>query len=216
MNKAPIDLMLFDFDGTLFDSIPSAVSAVQMMLAELNYPPKTAEEINRHVGFGEVPLISGSIGTDEPERVKTAMATYLRHLKGHTIHHISLFPHVKEMLEHFSPKPKFILSNKSDELMGIILKNNDLAKYFEKVMGGDTSPCLKPDPCVINDLLAKKKIDPKRALLVGDMVVDIQTGKNAGIITCGVTYGFDGKEKLQAAKPDYLIDDILKLTELFD
>jgi phosphoglycolate phosphatase len=130
------------------------------------------------------------------------MATYLRHLKGHTIHHILLFPHVREMLEHFSPKPKFILSNKSDELMGIILKNNDLSKYFEKVMGGDTSPCLKPDPCVINDLLAKKKIDPKRTLLVGDMEVDIKTGQNAGILTCGVTYGFDGKDKLQAAKPD--------------
>ena len=216
MPKIPIDLILFDFDGTLFDSIPSAVSAVQMMLSELNYPAKTAEEIHSHVGFGETPLISGAIGSDDPERVKTAMETYLRHLKKHTIHHILLFPHVKEMLEHFSPKPKFILSNKSDELMGIILKNNDLLKYFEKVMGGDTSPCLKPDPCVINELLAKKKIDPKRTLLVGDMVVDIKTGQNAGILTCGVTYGFDGKEKLQAAKPDYLIDDILKLTELFE
>jgi len=215
MNKAPIDLMLFDFDGTLFDSIPSAVSAVQMMLAALNYPPQTPEEIHRHVGFGEVPLISGSIGTDDPERVKQAMETYLWHLKHHTIHHIQLFPHVREMLEHFSPKPKFILSNKSDELMNIILEKNDLLKYFEKVMGGDTSPCLKPDPCVINELLAKKKIDPKRVLLVGDMVVDIQTGKNAGIITCGVTYGFDGKEKLEASHPDHLIDDILKLTELF-
>jgi phosphoglycolate phosphatase len=86
--------------------------------------------------------------------------------------------------------------------------------YFAQVLGGDSAPCLKPDPGAVKALLRKEKISQDKALLVGDMTVDIETGKNAGIMTCAVTYGFDSKEKLAALKPDLMIDDFGKLKEL--
>jgi len=216
LKRIPIDLLLFDFDGTLADSIPPAVAAIQAMLKELGLPSKTKEEINRHVGFGEIPLISGAIGSKDPGRLKKAMEAYSNHYIREGIRTIPLYPHVTEMLEIFKNKTKAIVSNKKDEFIRIILDRHKLTSFFDEILGGDTAPCLKPDPGTLLKLLEKYKVTPERALFIGDMVVDVETGKNAKTHTCAVTYGFDNKEKLEKAGPDFLIDDILKLKELIE
>jgi phosphoglycolate phosphatase len=96
----------------------------------------------------------------------------------------------------------------------IILEDHGLSGTFAAILGGDTSPCLKPDPCAIVKFMNDRNIKKDRALMVGDMTVDIETGKNAGIHTCAVTYGFDSKEKLIRSSPDFIIDDILELKRI--
>lgn len=214
--KIQIDLLMFDFDGTLADSIPPAIKAVQKMMVELGYPFKTEKEIGQYVGFGEVPLISGSIGSEDPETVKRAMQVYFRHYLNEGIGGISLYPHVREMIERFKDKKKMIISNKKDDFIRIILKNYNLSDHFIEILGGDSAPCLKPDPCALLKALKEHNIPPERAIFIGDMTVDIETGKNAGVWTCGVTYGFDGRAKLAKAKPDFLIDDLLELENVLE
>ena len=214
--KLKIDLLIFDLDGTLTDSIPPAVESIQKMMAELGFPPKTKEEINQHVGFGELPLVSGAIGTSEPKALKKALETYFKHYVQEGIKRVPLYPHVNELLEHFKSKIKVIVSNKKYEFIKIILDNYQLTPYFKEILGGDTAPCLKPDPCMIIDLLKKYNVAKERALFIGDMTVDVETGKNAGIHTCAVTYGFDGRAKLETAQPDFLINDLLELTKLIE
>jgi len=211
--KIPIDLLIFDFDGTLTDSIPAAEDAIQVMIAELNYPYRTREEIREHIGFGEWALVSGSIGLEDEEKVKAAQRIYYEHVLNN-LNEISLYPHVKEFLELFKDKIKIIISNKRDEFIKRILDIHKLTAYFKEVLGGDSSPCLKPDPCALLGIIEKYKVPNDRVLLIGDMTVDIETGKNAGVKTCAATYGFDGKEKLKKSNPDLLIDDILELKEL--
>ena len=210
----PIDLIIFDFDGTLADSIPGAVAAIQDMLRELGYPHKTAEEIGEHVGFGEDPLVSGAIGTKDPDKLKEATRIYFKHYLDKWIKSIELYPHVREFLEKFKQKKLVILSNKKEEFIRIILKDHGIARYFKEILGGDTAPCLKPDPCEVLNIIKRHGVKKERTLFVGDMTVDIKTGKNAGILTCGTTYGFDGREKLVAERPDFLIDDLWTLSEL--
>jgi phosphoglycolate phosphatase len=209
-----IELLILDFDGTLTNSIPPAVNAIQAMIAELGFPFKTKEEINQHVGYGEAPLVSGSIGTREPGLLKTAMEVYFKHYLREGIKTAPLYPHVKEFLEYFKNKVMIIVSNKRDEFIRMILDRHQLTAYFTEILGGDTALCLKPDPCVILDLLKKYKVSPRQALFIGDMTIDVETGKNAGIHTCAVTYGFDPKAKLEKAKPDFLIGDLLELSKL--
>jgi phosphoglycolate phosphatase len=209
----PVDLLLFDFDGTLADSLPAAVASIQAMLQELKYPPKTAAEINGYIGFGEIALVAGSIGTDDPAKVKQARDNYYHQVRT-LVPQVKLYPHVRETLKYFSDKIKVVLSNKRDEFIHLILEEQGVRPYFAQVLGGDSAPCLKPDPGAVKALLRKEKISQDKALLVGDMTVDIETGKNAGIMTCAVTYGFDSKEKLAALKPDLMIDDFGKLKEL--
>ncbi|MCU0641943.1 MAG: HAD hydrolase-like protein [Candidatus Margulisbacteria bacterium] len=206
------DLLLFDLDGTLADSLPAAVSAVQAMLAELKYPPKSVAEINGYIGFGEVALVAGSIGTTEPEKVEQARARYYHYVRE-SIPTVPLFPRVAATLWELKP-PKIVLSNKRDEFIRLILEHHGLVPAFAEILGGDSAPCLKPDPCAIIGLIKKYRVAPERVLLIGDMTVDIETGKNAGVKTCGVTYGFDGLDKLAAHRPDYLIDDFARLREI--
>ena len=211
----PIDLIMFDFDGTIADSLPAAIEAIQAMLKELGYPFKTKEEIGRHIGFGEIPLVSGSIGTDDPEKIKIAQEIYYQYnLKF--IEEVLLYPQVKDMLEYFKDKIKIVISNKRDEFIKRILENHEIDRYFAEILGGDSAPCLKPDPCAIIDVLKKHKISPDRALFIGDMIVDIETGKNAKVKTCAVTYGFHTRNQLKSADPDFLIDDLIELKQLIE
>jgi phosphoglycolate phosphatase len=106
-----------------------------------------------------------------------------------------------------------IISNKSDRFIRLILKNHGLLKHFREILGGDTASCLKPDPCMLKRLMEKYHVPPRRALFIGDMTIDIETGKNAGVLTCGLTYGFDGREKLKRMAPDFLVDDLMELIE---
>jgi phosphoglycolate phosphatase len=212
----PIDLLIMDFDGTLTDSIPPAIVAVQKMVKKLGRPFKTKEQINKYVGYGEIPLIEGSIGSKDPGLMKKAMKAYEAIYMKEGLQKVVLYPHIREFLEYFKNKPKIIVSNKKDIFIKMILKNLKLSNYFKEVHGGDTMPCLKPDPYAINMMIKKYRVPKDRVLFIGDMTVDIETGKNAGVRTCAVTYGFDSVDKLKKRKPDIMIDDLMELKGLIE
>ncbi|KAF0134412.1 MAG: phosphoglycolate phosphatase [Candidatus Saganbacteria bacterium] len=212
----PIDLFIFDFDGTLADSIPAAVKSIQAMILELGFAPKTDEEIFKFVGYGEVPLVSGAISSKDPKVIERAMRVYFKHYLDNGIKNIKLYPGIKEILEYYKDKVKIIISNKKDEFIRLILTEKEIIKCFDEIFGGDNAPCLKPDPCVIIKALNKYKIKKEKALIVGDMTIDVETGRNAGIRTCAATYGFQSKDELLQAKPDFVIDGIRELEKLFN
>jgi len=207
-----IDMLIFDFDGTLTNSLPPAIRAMQEMLKELGLPQKSAEEIKKHIGYGERPFVSGSIGSDDDEKIENAKQAYYR-IYTEKLKEIQLYPHVKEVLRYFKDKIKVIVSNKRDKFIKLLLDLHSLSGQFTEVLGEDSIEIHKPDPTAINALLKKYNVAPDRALFIGDMTVDIETGKNAGTHTCGVTYGFHGREKLKKANPDFLIDDMLELKQ---
>lgn len=210
--KLPIDMLIFDFDGTLADSLPLAIEAMREMLKKLGYPIKSKEEISQYIGYGERPFVSGSIGREDEDLIMKARQAYFE-IYAEKLKGISLYPHIKETLIFFKSKIKVIISNKRQKFIKMILDRHQAADQFAEILGEENSFCLKPDPCMILELIKKYKIAPGKTLLVGDMTIDIQTGKNAGVHTCAVTYGFDSREKLAGAKPDIMIDDILQLKE---
>jgi len=87
-------------------------------------------------------------------------------------------------------------------------------KYFDAIVGGDNEDYLKPDPHYINKCLKDFGIEPERAIMVGDMYIDIQTGKNAKITTCAVTYGIGKREDFIKYNPDYIINDMIELKKI--
>ncbi|MDD5382895.1 MAG: HAD-IA family hydrolase, partial [Candidatus Margulisbacteria bacterium] len=157
--------------------------------------------------------VAGSIGTTDKSKVTEAQGEYYR-IHAEKLKDIPLYPHVKETIEHFKNKKLAIISNKRDEFIRKILKQHGLGHRFADILGGDTANCLKPDPCAVKLIMQKHDIPPDRTLIVGDMTVDVETGKNAGVRTCAVTYGFDNRAKLEQARPDLLIDDFQELTNL--
>ncbi|MEA3493150.1 MAG: HAD family hydrolase [Candidatus Margulisiibacteriota bacterium] len=192
--------------------LPPAIDAMQEMLDEEGFSFKTKTEISSFIGYGERPFIAGSIGSEDEDDIARGKNSYYR-IYGEKLQKIKPYPHVKEILKLFKNKKKIIISNKKDIFIKMILKNLKLNSLFAEVLGEDSIENHKPDPTSINTLLKKYKINPQRALIVGDMTVDIETGKNAGTLTCGVAYGFHGREKLMKAKPDFLVDDLSELKQ---
>ena len=206
-----IDLIMLDFDGTIADSLPAAIASVQAMLGELGYAAKNAEEIGRYIGFGERALVRGAIGTPNEKLLGQAQAVYYKH-NLENIKNVKLYPHVKEFLETYKNKLKVVISSKRDEFIELILNKQRIDNYFAEIKGGDSSACLKPDPCAINEILKKYNIAAGQALYIGDMTVDVETGRNAGVLTCAVTYGFHAAETLRKAGPDIIVDDLMELS----
>ena len=88
--------------------------------------------------------------------------------------------------------------------------------YFEDILGADDVECMKPSACPLDITVKRFNISKERTMIVGDMDIDILAGKKAGIWTCAVTYGIGEKAKIIKAKPDYIIDSLLKLKEIIN
>lgn len=210
-----IDLIFFDLDGTLVDSKEGIVQAVNYALKQVGLKEKPVEEIAAFIGTGEEDLIRKSLGLahqDLFEKARNLFGDYRRSFTDN----VSLYPGVKEMLEYFKNKKKIIVTNRKHEFALLTLKALGIDKYFQDIIGGDDANCLKPSSCPLDKIIHRLKMTKKQAIMVGDMDIDVLTGKNAGILTCAVTYGIGKKEDILASSPDYVIDDIARLKELIN
>jgi phosphoglycolate phosphatase len=104
-----------------------------------------------------------------------------------------------------------VLTNKPERVSREILEGLGVAELFRFIYGGNTFETKKPDPLGLRTLLENTGAEGRSAIIVGDSDVDVQTGVNAGVWTCGVTYGF-GTLEPESNPPDLIID---VLPELF-
>jgi phosphoglycolate phosphatase len=211
-----IDLFLFDLDGTLIDSKRDIAASVNFTMAKLGLPPLAEDLIYSFVGNGVTPLIRKTVEAAGGTSFEQALAIFMTHYDQHLLDTTDTFPGVRDVLKHFQTTKKIVVTNKSQGFSEKILKGIDLARFFDGVFGGDTSFPKKPDPAVIHHLLKAYDVSPNRSLMVGDSRVDMDTGKNAGILTCGVTYGFRPRKELEDMQPDFLIDGFSELSRLFN
>ncbi len=211
----PIDLLIYDLDGTLIDSVQDIVSAVNFMLGELKLPARSQEEIRSFIGDGIQNLVDRAIGRENlsmrARALKVVKARYSEHLLDHT----KLYPGVPEVLKHFRAKKQVVVTNKPEKFSVTILEGFEIGKLFGRVIGGDTIRTKKPSPEAVFQILNEFGVMPERAVIIGDSAIDIETGKNAKITTCAVTYGLGDQEALRQSKPDFVIGRIGELVKLF-
>ena len=95
----------------------------------------------------------------------------------------------REALDYFRDKKRAVVSNKICRLTVEVVRGLGIAEEFDAILGGDSAAQKKPHPALLNHVLAQFDIAPNRALMIGDGDTDIEAGKRAGVVTCGVTYG---------------------------
>ena len=213
---AEISVIFFDVDGTLVDSRKDIVKAINYTLRRLGLPRKPAREIVSYVGTGVRDLVEKSLRNGKAARVDKAVKIFSAYYTKHSADFSKLYPHVKEILVYLKDKRKFILTNRYKDFADATLRELEIRRYFEDIIGGDDEDCKKPSACVLEKVLSKLKIDRRKAMIVGDMAIDIETGKNSGVKTCWVTYGLGRRKDFPARgkarlKPDYIIDDLIEL-----
>ena len=106
-----------------------------------------------------------------------------------------------------------VLTNKPFKISREILDGLGVGPHFFQVYGGNSFEQKKPDPVGIHALVGEAGINPGEAMMVGDSSVDIQTGRNAGIVTVGCTWGFQ-PESLLTDPPDHVIENMSELAKI--
>jgi HAD superfamily hydrolase (TIGR01509 family) len=156
-------------------------------------------------------LIRSSLPKGYENRFDDVLERFLRHYEEHLLDTTVLYPGVEEVLERFGGKKKAVITNKRLNLSLAVLRGLGIEDRFDAIVGGDSGFDKKPDPGSIRHVLDTLRVEPAKALMIGDGAPDVEAGKAAGVHTCGVTYGLCREEDLAAARPDFLIGDLAAL-----
>ena len=210
----PVDLLIFDLDGTLIESKWDIATAVNLTLTELRLPERTQEEIFGFVGDGIKRLLRLAVGEENHERYEEALRVFRGHYLSHCLDRTRFYPGVEDALTRFADKHKAVATNKSLEYTTKILDGLG-SHHFAYVVGGDDGYGLKPDPRMLLHIMETLGGTQERTVLIGDSTNDINGAHNAGIRVCAVGYGMGNREKMAACRPDWFIEKPEELLEIF-
>jgi len=209
-----IELILFDLDGTLIDSLDDLANATNHMLLSLGRAAVTREQVRGYVGQGARRLVERAMPDAATEEIERGLSLFLVYNEEHIVDRTRLYPGVVETLTTLrnAGMTLVIVSNKNVALCCKVLKTLGADGFFASVIGADSLPERKPSPEPLLKVLRDFGIPPERAVMVGDSVNDIAAGKAAGMVTIGCTFGYG--EMAEIADADYLIDSLPGLLEL--
>ncbi len=211
-------LIIYDFDGTLVDTLDDITTSVNLALRELGCPEHPREAIADFVGRGVVTLMTRALQDTGIDDIEHAVQLFRKHYADHLMDRTDYYPHGRETVAYFADAARgvqqAICSNKPEDFVRRILENLESERWFSVIVGGDTLKTRKPDPEGVFHILNALRVPPEEALLVGDSDLDLETGRNASIATCAVTHGNTGRARLEALHPDHLIDDLAELKQI--
>ena len=211
-----IRLLIFDLDGTLIDSETDLTQSVNATREHLALGPLPREEIASYVGQGVATLVRRALGAETPEEVLEAAVSYfLSYYHEHMLDHTQLYPGVRETLDALKGRKLAVLTNKPVNFSRQILEGLRLDSRFASVYGGNSFDRKKPDPVGIFRLMKDTHVPAASTMIIGDSGVDIQTGRNAGVWTCAVSYGI-GAPTLADVRPDFLVNDFRELPAILE
>lgn len=214
-----IRCLLFDLDGTLIDSRDDLADSVNLTLSELDLANLPSETIYNFIGEGVFNLVNRSISVSLDKESEKDFADYgveifRKHYSENLVVKTRLYEGVAETLEKLSDYPKAVITNKPHDFSVLILEKLGIAQHFSLVVGGDSFPERKPSPVPLLSAVEKLGFSTEEFLMIGDSRVDIEAGKNANIKTCGCIYGFRGRDELEKAGADFLIEKFSDLVEI--
>lgn len=187
-------LIVFDLDGTLIDSAADLAAAINAMLAGFGCEPLPVAEVRRMIGDGVAMLVTRALAARRCEQVDPAAAArvFMRHYESDATSLTTAFEGADEALQALQTAgiPLALCTNKPARITAGILSSLGLAKYFARVIGGDSLPFRKPDPRVLFALLQAFAATPQGSLLVGDSEVDAATARSAGVPFVLMKHGY--------------------------
>jgi len=211
----PVDLMIFDLDGTLVASGKDVAASVNHTLNALGLSVIEERVIIEYIGDGVNKLIERSLGHALQDRFEEALAVYSRHYEEHMMDHTVLYSDVHEVLKHFHDKDKVILTNKRQHFAMVMSDVLGLTACFDDIVGADRTPYIKPDARLARPLLERFHANPERTVVIGDGINDILFARNAGLMSCACLNGLTNRNKLLDLKPEYSCEHLSEIKSFF-
>jgi phosphoglycolate phosphatase len=208
-----IKLIIFDLDGTLINAYPAVEETLNYTLGRFGLSPIDSDTIKRTVGWGDRQLVQTFVGE---ERIDKAIAIYREHHAGALLRGSSLLPGALRLLK-FLKKQGYrlaVASNRPKKYSLIVMEHLKIFSFFECVLCGDELERPKPYPDILLSILEKMHFEAAQTVFVGDMVIDIETGRAAKIRTIAVTTGSCSLAELEEARPWKIINRVDELENL--
>ena len=205
-----IRLVIFDLDGTLVDAYPAIVSSFNFTMGRLRLPLQDDRTIRRAVGWGDSHLLEPFVPAS---KLRTALSIYRRNHQKALREKTRFLPGAKRILNWLKNREfkLAVASNRPTKFSYIILEHLKIIEYFDYILCADKIRRAKPYPDILFCILKKLSVKPAQALYVGDMTVDIITGKRAKIKTVAITTGSSTKKEISALKPFRVVRHISQL-----
>ena len=202
---------IFDLDGTLTNTLESMTYSVNLTLKEMGLSQITKDQCRMFVGNGARVLIEESLkvsGDPKASRIEEGMKIYGRIFDQNCTYHVTLYEGIPEMLKALKDRGIHlaVLSNKPDRQTVKVVKEIFGDNIFDYAQGQKDGIRRKPAPDGVWYLMEQMQVSKEECLYIGDSEVDAATGKNAGLKTIGVLWGFRDRKTLETAGVDDLID----------
>ncbi|SUD92023.1 Phosphoglycolate phosphatase [Psychrobacter phenylpyruvicus] len=223
MTAVKKELLIFDLDGTLIDSVPDLAQATNDMLSTLGKSTYPIDTIRNWVGngsrmlveralVGSVEVAEGQLSKEEADHAeKVFFDAYAKVSGDNTV----AYPDVTEGLKKLKQAgfTLALITNKPIQFVPKILQTFGWSELFTEVLGGDSLPVKKPDPEPLRHVCRTLQVAPENAVMIGDSKNDIFAGQNANIDTIGLSYGYNYGEDIRELKPTVAFDDFQSLVD---
>ncbi|HOK18744.1 MAG TPA: HAD family hydrolase [Caldisericia bacterium] len=211
-----IKIVIFDFDGTLFDTKYDLARSVNILLKECSLNELPVEEIYKNIGNGADILLLKSFNFYNLMPPENSIERFLDIYDKEKLKNTKPFDGIVNVLEKlYRKKILYIITNKDEKNSLEILTYFNLEKYFKRVIGRDTFGIKKPDSRLIEIVKNFENVNNDEIVIIGDSEIDLTFGKNNNIKVILVTWGgMSDIEYLKSLKPDYVVDHPYEIIEL--
>jgi len=208
--------IIFDLDGTLLDTLDDIAETANQVLDKLQMAQHPRDAYRHYVGEGLRILMQRSCpgGTDE-KTIDHCCALFSEIYERDWKKRCRPYDGIEELLAALQNLdiPLAVLSNKPHHFAQMFAEEFLPQHLFRAVYGQRKGFARKPDPTVALQIAAELGTEPSRTIFVGDSAIDIATGKNAGMLTAGVLWGFRDVGELTAANADFIISQPMELVD---
>jgi phosphoglycolate phosphatase len=210
------DLIVFDLDGTLIDSVGDIADSLNDALAEHGALQRHDDAaVAAMVGDGVRDLVRRGLGPEREALLEPVIATFRRRYAARPVGRTTLYPDVAPTLDALAGQARLaIATNKPGPLARVIVEQLALGPHFFAVLGEDDVGRRKPDPRVVELLRAQANAPRERTLYVGDSLTDARTAAAAEVDACLVSWGYADAAALAAAPARHRIGRFSSLLEI--
>ncbi|MBQ4890945.1 HAD family hydrolase [Shewanella sp. UCD-FRSSP16_17] len=195
------ELVIFDWDGTLMDSIGKIVDCMQCVAKELNLLVPSEQQVRDIIGLSILPAME-KLFPDNPEQYDALLEAYKNYYMNINATPSPLFDGIESVLSQIQANGQTLAIATGKRRAGLdrMLTETGLGHYFIATRSADEAES-KPHPSMITSLLEELDICPSKTVMIGDSKLDIAMANNAGVNSIGVTYGAHSLEDLLTQSP---------------
>ena len=207
------DLIVFDWDGTLYDSTALIVQSIQAACIDVGAPVPSDQDARYVIGLGLSDALMHVAPGLSPEMYPVLGQRYRFHY-GQKQHHVTLFSGTLDMLDLLKTRNHMlaVATGKSRSGLNEALRSAKLGAVFDATRTADETSS-KPDPQMLLELMAELDASPDRTLMIGDTTHDLQLARNAGVASVAVSYGAHHPESFAALAPRHVAHSVQELQD---